>query len=106
LASPFSNRTASHSGDTRKTAAEETAAKAEAGSIAVVVTKSVTSLATVACQLAAALRSAASLGLFLLDLDCLIHSLSIVDINLSLCSNTERLNPDRLNTLCHRQWFG
>jgi len=80
---------------------KETAAQAEAGSIAVVVTTSVTSLANVACQLAIALRSAAFLGLFLPDLDCLIHDLGIIDINFLLCSNTGRLKPG-----CHRQWFG
>jgi len=100
--SPFSKITASHCGDSRKTA-EETAAQAEAGSIAVVVMTSVTSLAIVACELAIALRSAAFLGLSLLDLDldCLIHDLGIIDINLSLCSDTGRLKPG-----CHRQWFG
>jgi len=106
VASPFSKRTASHSGDSRKTAAEETATQAEACSIACAVTTPITSLAIVACKLAAALCSATSLGFFLLDLDCLIHGLGIVEINLSLCSNTERLNPEGLSPVCHRQSFG
>jgi len=107
VVSPFSKRTASHSTDSRKAAAQETAAQAEANSIAVVVTTSVTSLATVACEQAVALCSATFLGLFLLlDLDCLIHGLGIFEINLSLCSNTERLNPEGLSPVCHRQSFG
>jgi len=99
-------RPPSYSGDNRTAAAEEAAAQAEAGSIAVAVT-SETWFVTVPCEFAVALCSAASLGLFLLlDLDCPIHSLSIVEFNLSLCSNTEHLNPNRLNPLCYRQWFG